>query len=346
MRPTRSGSVASVVAGSHAGGGPWRIPLGTFVLAMLLLAVAAPVAAARSAYVVNANSANVSAFDTATDETVGEPIGVGSGPGGIALTPDGSRAYVANHVSSNVSVIDTASNEVVGGPIAVGEEPLGIAIVPDQPPVAALAPVGAPALAGQALGLDASASHDSDGQVVRYDWNFGDGTATPDAGPKPAHTYSAPGAYSVTVTVTDSEGCSTGLVFTGLTASCNGSAVARATRTVQVEKRPPSNEFQIGRLHRDRRHGTVRLTIQVPGSGNLMLNGKAVRTVARTVDGPETVTLTVRPKRGKMRVLKRRGHLRVRIEVTFSPDGGVPAGAGRKLTLVRTNNGPPRHYER
>ena len=42
------------------------------------------------------------------------------------------------------------------------------------------------------------------------------------------------------MTETDNEGCSTSLVFTGQTAYCNGSSVARATGTVTVAAPPPA----------------------------------------------------------------------------------------------------------
>jgi PKD repeat protein len=51
--------------------------------------------------------------------------------------------------------------------------------------------------------FDASSSYDSDGSVVRYDWDFGDGTTLPDGGPVPQHTYTAEGVYTASLTVTD-----------------------------------------------------------------------------------------------------------------------------------------------
>ena len=53
---------------------------------------------------------------------------------------------------------------------------------------------------------DASASSDPDGTIVRYDYDFGDGTLLEDAGPSAQHTYTAPDVYTVTVTVTDDRG--------------------------------------------------------------------------------------------------------------------------------------------
>jgi PKD repeat protein len=54
------------------------------------------------------------------------------------------------------------------------------------------------------VSFDASSSSDPDGNIVSYAWNFGDGTTG--SGISPSRTYTAAGAYSVTLTVTDNEG--------------------------------------------------------------------------------------------------------------------------------------------
>jgi YVTN family beta-propeller protein len=53
----------------------------------------------------------------------------GSGPIGIAITPDGSPAYVANFTNSTVSVINTASDTIIAT-MPAGLSPAGIAITP------------------------------------------------------------------------------------------------------------------------------------------------------------------------------------------------------------------------
>ena len=70
--------------------------------------------------------------------------------------------------------------------------------------------------------FNASASNDPDGSIASYDWAFGDGQTMANGGPSPTHVYSAPGTYQATLTLTDNEGCSTSLLFTGQTAYCNG----------------------------------------------------------------------------------------------------------------------------
>lgn len=52
--------------------------------------------------------------------------------------------------------------------------------------------------------FDGSASRDPDGEIIRYAWDFGDGTAG--EGVQPAHVYRQAGSYDVTLTVTDDAG--------------------------------------------------------------------------------------------------------------------------------------------
>jgi PKD repeat protein len=73
------------------------------------------------------------------------------------------------------------------------------------------------------LEVDGRASTDPDGPLSSFAWNFGDGTTG--AGAQATHTYAAPGRYTVTLTVTDSDG-------------------ATAQDTVEVEATAPT-EFAV-----------------------------------------------------------------------------------------------------
>ena len=73
----------------------------------------------------------------------------------------------------------------------------------NQPPVAvANGPYAG--TAGQAISLTAAGSSDPDGSIVAYDWDFGDGQSA--IGSAASHTYSAAGAYSARLIVTDNQG--------------------------------------------------------------------------------------------------------------------------------------------
>jgi YVTN family beta-propeller protein len=100
-----------------------------FVLSLACL-LAPAVARAQNAYITNFNDNTVSVINTATNTVVGSPIAVGSLPGGVAVTPDGSKVYVANSSSNTVSVIVTAANTVVAT-IPVGLRPRGVVVTPD-----------------------------------------------------------------------------------------------------------------------------------------------------------------------------------------------------------------------
>jgi PKD repeat protein len=57
---------------------------------------------------------------------------------------------------------------------------------------------------GSYINFDGSGSLDSDGKVVEYIWDFGDGIK--DSGIYESHVYSTAGTYNVTLTVIDNEG--------------------------------------------------------------------------------------------------------------------------------------------
>jgi len=60
------------------------------------------------------------------------------------------------------------------------------------------------AVVGQTISVSAGASYDIDGRIDRFVWDMGDGTTL--EGETVSHAYGAPGAYQVTLTVTDDSG--------------------------------------------------------------------------------------------------------------------------------------------
>ncbi|MCC7077875.1 MAG: PKD domain-containing protein [Acidimicrobiia bacterium] len=56
------------------------------------------------------------------------------------------------------------------------------------------------------VAFDASASHDIDGTVAWYEWDFGDGAGIASMTPTQTHTYTSPGTYTATLKVVDDKG--------------------------------------------------------------------------------------------------------------------------------------------
>lgn len=59
---------------------------------------------------------------------------------------------------------------------------------------------------GEEIIFNTSESDDSDGLIVSYEWDFGDGASTTVSTQTVTHTYTAEGDYEVTLTVTDDDG--------------------------------------------------------------------------------------------------------------------------------------------
>jgi YVTN family beta-propeller protein len=103
-----------------------RLLIAVFALAGLL---GSGQSVAQDAYITNETSNNVSVIDTKTNK-VTVTIPVGTGPFGVAVSPDRTKVYVANEGSNTVSVVDTATNKVTAT-IPGGFSPSGVAVSPD-----------------------------------------------------------------------------------------------------------------------------------------------------------------------------------------------------------------------
>lgn len=74
----------------------------------------------------------------------------------------------------------------------------------NSPPSASLKAIPTSGYVPLAVSFDGSGSSDPDGTITQYQWTFGDGSSA--TGPTASHTYSSPGAYTATLTVTDNKG--------------------------------------------------------------------------------------------------------------------------------------------
>ena len=122
-------------------------------------------------------------------------------------------------------------------------------------------------------------------------------------------------------------------------ASLSGTGVAAASpeeepaaaRVAAVRPKAIDNSFTVGRPVLNRKKGTARLPVTLPGAGTLISVGSGVTTVP--VAGPESVTLQVRARGRKMRALKRSGKVALKLTLTFVPVGGTPNSRDATLRL-------------
>ena len=286
----------------------------------------------KKAYAANFGEGTLTAIDTQTNQVIGLPIPVGGAPYESAVTPDGKSLYVTNYESEDISVVDPQTDTVKTTIEDLDGGPWQVVVAPDQSPVPSFS--ATQAVPGGPVAFNGSASSDADGSIASFDWSFGDGASALNGGVAPSHQYAAAGTYTATLAVTDNEGCSLALVFTGRTAYCSGSSLA--SHPVTVAAKPiPSNSFRFGKVKKNRKKGTAQLQITVPGPGALALSGKKVRSAKVTAAKAGKVTLTIRAKTKANKVLKRRHRLKVRFRVKFTPTGGSPGSKSKALTLIR-----------
>ena len=94
-------------------------------------------------------------------------------------------------------------------------------------------------------------------------------------------------------------------------------------------------KFKLGKPKPNRRNGTAIVPVRVSGPGSLVLGGPSVRTVDARARKAATKRLKVRPNRKLKRKLRRRGHARTKVAVTFTPAGGRAATEKVTVRLAR-----------
>lgn len=119
-------------------------------------------------------------------------FGDGAGAGG----PNAIHAYA----TAGVYMATLSETDANGNSSAATHQ----VVVLDEPPSAAFSVATRLPSTQHPVAFDAGPSSDGDGAIVSYAWNFGDGSSG--AGVSPSHQFTAPGTYTVTLTVTDSAG--------------------------------------------------------------------------------------------------------------------------------------------
>lgn len=116
---------------------------------------------------------------------------------------------------------------------------------------------------------------------------------------------------------------------------------AASTDNVSILSTPPSNVVALGKPALNKKKGTAKLPVTVPGPGTLTIadvkkTKQRVKAKTFTVTAAGTLNLPVKPTKSARKALKAMGKLKLKVAVTFTPTGGFAAAASRKLTLKLT----------
>lgn len=93
--------------------------------------------------------------------------------------------------------------------------------------------------------------------------------------------------------------------------------------------------FTVGEPKRKVDNGTAVLPAKVSGPGKLVLTGKSLVTVKKHSNGPETLKPRVKPTRKLAKKLRKRGSVKVRARIEFTPTDGHAATERVRVKLVR-----------
>lgn len=157
-----------------------------------------------------------------------------------AFSPDGTKLYTFTRGEQGVVdllvTIDVPSNTVttsydLGGLVMAGVT--SVLTPPDQAPVARFtSTLSCPS--GSST-FDASSSSTPSGTISSYSWDFGDGSAAlTTSQPVVSHTFAGVNRYQVRLTVTNSAGTSTTVVYDGQTVLHNGGPSATVRNAVRI----------------------------------------------------------------------------------------------------------------
>jgi len=113
---------------------------------------------------------------------------------------------------------------------------------------------------------------------------------------------------------------------------------AAGADSISIQSTPPSSAFTQGKPVFNKKKGTAKLPVTVPGAGTLTIadvkaTKKRVKTKTLQLTAGGTVNLPVKPTKSARKTLKAKGKLKVKVSVTFTPTGGTAAAQTRKLTL-------------
>jgi hypothetical protein len=285
----------------------------------------------------------INGFETCTASCqAGDSNGsAGSLRDAIGVELDGGDLYVAEYQNDRVSVLDPAGafqgafgKDVVPGGAA------GFEVCTASCQEGDLS--GAAGALNQPVGI----AFDGDNAYVTED-SPGNRVTTLASGPAFVDAFGAdviPGDGTAFEVCTTS--CKTGLGGTGpgtidgpqgIAIDGGGRLYVAETDINRVEVFEESNEFEFGKVKRNKRKGTAKLPVEVPGPGDVALakTAKVKGDSEEVVGTAGTATLNVKARGKAKKKLTEKGKAKVRAVVTFTPLGGDPGTEAQKIKLKK-----------
>ncbi|HEX4752855.1 MAG TPA: PKD domain-containing protein [Solirubrobacterales bacterium] len=165
----------------------------------------------------------------------------------------------------------------------------------DHPPTASFAATPASVAAGLPVGLDASGSSDSDGSVVKYEWDLdGNGTFETNTGTTPttSTTFTEAGEHQIGLRVTDDEGAT---ATTTRTVSVHGS-LPHAKLSVTPSPAPTGTPVTFDASSSSDADGPLTFEWDLDGNGTYETSTGTTATVTKTYAKAGSYTVGVRVK--------------------------------------------------
>lgn len=96
-----------------------------------------------------------------------------------------------------------------------------------------------------------------------------------------------------------------------------------------------SNRFTFGKVKLQKKSGIAILPVTLPSGGKISLRGsKTVKPQAKTTKKPATLKFTIRARGNALKKLKKAGTVKVKLNFTFSPKGGIASTKAKTIRLA------------
>ncbi|HEX5525631.1 MAG TPA: hypothetical protein VFX44_00370 [Solirubrobacterales bacterium] len=139
-----------------------------------------------------------------------------------------------------------------------------------------------------------------------------------------------------------------GATATTLTASTVGSYSCQSTAANHAgagsQTSAPVAVFSLGKTKQNRHKGTATLPVTVPGPGTLALSGKQLVKQSRKVSAASktTIKLLVKAKGKALKALLKKGKVKLKATVTFTPATGTSGSQTKRVVLRKEKPKPHR----